>query len=145
MPIITWRSFSSCQPWTRNVFNSSRRTGLQTVWVFHVNPFLHFRSWRGYLFWVRFSCVFHFFPQSHGVPWHACTEKSNCLHLNKIHLSSAENTPVFRSASEFCPLPRVTSLCVNFCSEIHNSALKFCLVKELQMHFRVEITRNCHA
>ena len=48
----------------KEFFNSSRRTGLQTVWVFHVSPFLHFRSWRGYLFWVRFSCVFHFFPHS---------------------------------------------------------------------------------
>ena len=48
----------------KEFLNSSRKTGLQTVWVFHVNPFLHFRSWRGYLFWVRFSCVFHFFPHS---------------------------------------------------------------------------------
>ena len=55
IPIITWRSFSSCQPQTRIFFNSSRRTGLSTVWVFRVSLFLHFRYWRGCLLQVRSS------------------------------------------------------------------------------------------
>ena len=34
----------------------------------------------------------------------------------------------------------------NFCSEVHNSAVKFRVVREsCQMHFRGRITRDCHA
>ena len=36
------------------------------------------------------------------------------------------------------------SLSANFCSEIHDPALKFCPVKELHMHLQIKITRNCH-
>ena len=30
----------------------------------------------------------------------------------------------------FCPFPFITSLCANFCSELHDPALKFCSVRE---------------
>ena len=72
--------------------------------------------------------------QSHGDP---CVENCRCLHLNQ---------PVFLSMYEVCCFPFVTSLCVNFCSEIHDPALKFRLVREfLLMHLRGEISQNCRA
>ena len=134
----------------KEFFNSSRRTGLQTAWVFHVSLFLHLWYWRGYLFLGE---IFFASPTS----FHIVSRRPVACVCRKLQLSLLERDPmVFRRKffsslpigvrKCFCSFPFISSLCANFCSEIHHSALKFCLVRELlQMHLRGEITRNCHA
>ena len=141
MPINTRRSFSSCQPQTRD-FNSSRKTGLQTVWVFHFSLFLHFLYWRGHCSGGEFLAYLHFIPRCpHGLPWHAGVENYKRLFLNETNCLPLKT---------FSSLPLdVRMLPLSFYYEPVRKllpALKFYSVREcLQTHLRVEITRNCHA
>ena len=65
------------------------------------------------------------------VPWHACAENYNCLFLNIVfRLKNFLQSPDRCKKICFCPFPFITSLCANFCSEIHRSALKCCLVRD---------------
>ena len=96
----------------------------------------------------HFLAYLHFIPRCpHGLPWHACAENYKRLFLNKTQLFSA--VFILESSARckfFSPFPFITSLCGNFWWEIHDPALNFRLGQGiLQMHLRVEITRNCHA
>ena len=123
-------------------FNSSRKTGLQTVWVFHVSLFLHFLYWKKHLFWMRISCVssLHSTLSSRSPVACGCRKLQASL-LERDQLSSTEN--ILQSSAR----------CKNFALSFYYEpmrkllpALKFYSVREfLQMHLRVEITRNCHA
>ena len=93
----------------QEICSSSRRTGLNTVQDFHVSLFLHFRYWRGFLLWVRISCVSPLHPTLSSRSPVACMcrkQQASLLEQDPI-VSRWKLSSVFRSVSEFFAL----SLC----------------------------------
>ena len=97
--------------------------------------------------WEEFLAYLHFIPRCpHGLPWHANAENYKRLFLNKTLLFSAVFIlQSFARCKFFSPFSfhyePLRKLLLG-----HDTALNFRLGQGiLQMHLRVEITRNCHA